>query len=75
MRKGQKQGMGMSLQITQKPQLLRCNTCCEDCYNNGLYPNGFYCPDFKIVNISALQILRRKNTLKPKYPGDITLSS
>ncbi len=47
--------LGISLKLTQKPTLMQCNEIddldpgCYRCYR--MYPNGFYCPNWKIINI------------------------
>ncbi len=51
------QKMGMSLQITQKQALLQCSfITCYDCYR--MYPNGFYCPRWKTIDIPISKIPR-----------------
>jgi hypothetical protein len=65
--KNQKMGMGMSLQITQKPQLLQCSeSSCYQCYE--MYQDGFFCPVFKVKDVFLDPAF-----VEPKYPEDISL--
>ena len=45
------QKRNLSLRMTQKPQLLQCSdVSCYHCYE--MYPDGFSCPRFRLVNIA-----------------------
>ena len=65
------QGMGMSLQMIQKPTLIKCGLTCEECYNNAIYPDGFFCPQWKVKvsTASPTQKVEREKI----YPDDVCL--
>lgn len=56
------QKMGISLQLTQKPVLEKCDSAnCDDCHREHpveKYPRGFCCPEWKVVRIPISNVLR-----------------
>lgn len=65
------QKMGLSLQMTQKPQLLQCNEAadvepgCRKCYR--LYPDGFFCPGGEKTLIIKRKINPRERKIIEDY--------